>query len=143
MAVEKIVLDASVVSKWYLLEKHSDMALRFRNAHISGNIMIAAPILLLYEALNALRYSGVYTKDELVKVAESLSKYGLELWGLTDRLTEEAVRLSFDYAITIYDATYVALALILKTSLYTADEGLVRKLRPLNVVKHISEGDAV
>jgi predicted nucleic acid-binding protein len=37
---------------------------------------------------------------------------------LTDRLAEEAINLSFKHAITIYDASYAALAVILKKPLH-------------------------
>jgi len=39
--------------------------------------------------------------------------------------------------ITIYDASYVALALIHNTILYTADEKLIRKTHDLKIVEHI------
>lgn len=142
MAVEKVVLDASVVAKWYLIEKYSDEALRFRDAHVSGKLLIAAPSLLTYEVLNALRCSGAYSKEELVKAAESLDKYGLEIWELKGRLKEEAARLSFELGVTVYDASYIALASTLKTSLYTADEELAEKARTLNIVKRIGREGA-
>lgn len=40
--------------------------------------------------------------------------------------------------ISIYDASYVALALHLDTALYTADQELVRRVGPTSVI-HISE----
>jgi len=35
-----------------------------------------------YEVLNALRYSGLYSKEELAGVVRSLERYGIELWEL-------------------------------------------------------------
>ncbi len=41
--------------------------------------------------------------------------------------------------LTIYGASYVALALINETVLYTADERLIRKASSLGVVRHVAE----
>jgi len=41
--------------------------------------------------------------------------------------------------ITIYDASYVALALIEEADLYTADEKLLMKTRDLRIVKHLKD----
>ena len=39
--------------------------------------------------------------------------------------------------ITIYDASYVALALIEEADLYTADEKLLTKTQDLKITKHL------
>ena len=43
---KQAVVDASVVAKWYLVEKFSEQALRLRDMHISGEIELVAPELL-------------------------------------------------------------------------------------------------
>lgn len=78
MAREKVVLDASVIAKWYLTEWHSDSTLSLRDTHVSGNMSIVAPTLLIYEALNVLKHCGIYSQEELVELALSLDKYGFE-----------------------------------------------------------------
>jgi len=90
MTLKKVVLDASVVAKWYLKEKYSEQALKIRDDYISGRITIAVPSLLDYEVLNALKYSGVYSEQELKDIARSLNKYSFEQWKFKDELKDEA-----------------------------------------------------
>lgn len=71
---KKIVVDASVVAKWYLIEEYSDNAIKLRNDYVRGLVQIIVPSLLEYEVLNALRYSRVYYLDELKKIGSSLNK---------------------------------------------------------------------
>ncbi len=42
MEKEKIVVDASVVAKWFLIEEYSDKALQLRNDYIRGAVILAA-----------------------------------------------------------------------------------------------------
>jgi len=60
-----VVVDASVVAKWYLEEEYTEKALKLRDMHVNGEIELTAPELLLFEVLNAIRYSGVFPVGEL------------------------------------------------------------------------------
>lgn len=139
MAIKKIILDANVVAKWYLKEVHNDKALRLRDAHVSGRVRIAVPALLIYEVLNALRSSRRFTEDELVDLSQSLELYGFEEWGLTGSLRVETVRTSIRVGITVYDASYLALASTLKVPFYTADEELAAKAGATDQVRLIGQ----
>lgn len=132
-------MDANVVAKWYLKEDYSEQAVKLRDNYVSGRIAISSPDLLEYEVLNALKYSGAYSNQELVEIARSLNKYGFECWRLKGKLKEETVRLAAKYEITIYDASYLALAAITKASFYTADEELLEKVAELKMVKHLRD----
>ncbi len=139
--MEQIVSDASIIVKWFIQEKHSDKALKLRDMHVNGEIQIAAPELLPFEVLNALKYSRLFTLEELKKATISLSSYGIRLYPLKGELAEKTVEISIKKDITIYDASYIALALKLKTILYTADEKLIRKIGKeyAKNILHISE----
>ncbi|MCS7115653.1 MAG: type II toxin-antitoxin system VapC family toxin [Candidatus Bathyarchaeota archaeon] len=139
MASEKVVLDASVVAKWYLREKYSEQALKLRDEYVSGRIAIAVPALLEYEVLNALKYSGAYSELELMDVARSLNKYGFEYWRLKGKLKDETIKIANKYDLTIYDASYLALCTIMKTKFYTSDEELLSKIAELKIAKHLKE----
>ncbi|MBS7288613.1 MAG: type II toxin-antitoxin system VapC family toxin [Candidatus Freyarchaeota archaeon] len=54
-------------------------------------------------------------------------------------LAEKTIEIAMDENITIYDASYVALAAILNTKLYTADKKLVEKLAQKYDICHISQ----
>lgn len=123
---EKAVVDASIVVKWFIEEEHSDQALSLREAFATGRIQLHAPALMPYEVLNALARSALFTGDELVLIARSLSGYGFEIsTSVGDGLEKMAVLCAGD-ELTAYDAAYVALAQRLKARLYTADVELLK-----------------
>ena len=134
---KKIVVDASVVAKWYLIEVYSDNAIKLRNDYVRGLVQIIVPSLLEYEVLNALRYSGVYNLDELKKIGSSLNKYGFITYDLENDIKDLVIKLALKENITIYDASYIALALKFNTLLYTADQELVTKFP--NIARHIKD----
>jgi len=139
--MEKVVSDASVIVKWFIEEEHSDKALKLRDMHVNGEVSVAAPELMPFEVLNALKYSGLFELDELKAAAISLSSYGIELYSLKGELAERAVEIAVEKDITVYDAVYLALASELSTVLYTADEKLIRKVGREygDIVVHISK----
>ena len=69
------MVDASVVVKWFVEEEHSREARLLRDAYANGVIDLAAPSLLPYEILNALKYSGAFGEDELKEVARTLEDF--------------------------------------------------------------------
>lgn len=121
----KVVSDASVVVKWFIQEKESEKALKLRDMHVSGQLDIAAPELLFFEVLNALKSSRLFSEEELKTAANSLLNYRVELRPLNKQLAEKTVEIAVQTNLTIYDAAYVALALDLDTVLYTADGKIV------------------
>jgi len=133
----KIVVDASVVVKWFVEEKYSKEALMIRDSFIEGLVDIVVPSLLYFEVLNALKYSGAFGEDELKKVARILEDYQFTLYELEGAYAEKAVEIAMRKGITIYDASYVALALIEGVDLYTADEKLLTKTQDLKITKHL------
>jgi predicted nucleic acid-binding protein len=97
---------------------------------------MSVPILLFYEALNALRYSDVYNEEELASVARALSKYGFETWEPKGKLYEQMTKISLRHNISVYDASYIALALHLKAVFYTADLELTQKFPKNSTHRH-------
>jgi len=121
------VVDASIVTKWYLVETNSDQAIKLRDEFATGRLRLTVPSLLFYEVTNALRFSGVFSEIDLTLAAKSLSKYRFGIWRPRGRLLELSVQLSVREDITVYDACYVALAKRLKTRLVTEDKDLLKK----------------
>ena len=132
MEDEEIVVDASVVVKWFLAEEDSEKALKLRDDHVSHKVILSAPTLMIYEVLNALKYSKVYSGEELSLIAKSLNGYGFKLYQLEGNLKERTIKTAAKHDLTIYDASYIALAEHLNTKLYTADNELAEKV-PENV----------
>lgn len=119
----RVVADASVVVKWYIPEKHHEEARRLRDDYLDGTHEIVASHLLSFEVVNALKYSGHYEGKRLVEASESLSEYGLELrpFGDCGPVAEVAEELD----VSVYDASYVALASAVNSVVLTADEALI------------------
>ncbi len=137
MEKKKVVADASIIVKWFLKEEFSEEAIKLRNDYVRGIIRIAVPSLLEYEVLNALKYSGIYILDELKDIGMALNKYGFEIYELEGKLKKSTVEIALKENITIYDASYVALARQLNTVLYTADNELINKFPGIAV--HIKQ----
>jgi len=133
------VVDASVCAKWYLDEEYSDRARLLRDEFVKGQIAITVPSLLFYETLNALRHSRAFDEKELPVAADSLSKYGFEVWEPRGEVYREAARLSLAQEITVYDAAYVALSEHLRALFYTVDKKLLdrfpRRARHIRIFK--------
>jgi predicted nucleic acid-binding protein len=139
MAREKVVVDASVVVKWFLEEAFSDKALLLRDKYISGQIRLVSPSIMPYEVLNALRYTGVYSKEELAAVVRSLERYGIELWELRRTYGERVAEVAIELDVSVYDAGYTTLAQITNARLVTADEEVVAKAKNLIEVEHVKD----
>ena len=128
--MKRIVVDASVVVKWYVLEDDRSRALKIREDYIDGLVELAAPALMPFEVLNIIRCSSDglgYGKP--AEIAESLSLYGFELYHLEGEYARLTASIALENGITVYDASYVVLAKVLDTVLYTADERLLGKLK--------------
>ena len=127
MAKQKIVADASIVAKWFLEEESSNKARQLRDSFATGKIGLSVPILLFYETLNALWRSGMFSEKELCLAAKALTKYGFDAWEPKGKILEQAAMVCSKHDISVYDASYVALALHLKATLLTADSEILKK----------------
>ena len=110
-------------------EKGSDYALKLRDMYISGEIKIAAPELLLYEVLNTVQHKGLFSENEIKDIAEALEEYSFNLYPLRGEYAAKTVKTAHKNRVTIYDAAYIALAIMKNTHLYTADIKLIEKLQ--------------
>ena len=128
---DEFVIDSSVVAKWFLTERDSGEAISVRDAFATGRLRLTVPTLLFYEVANALRFSGLYEKGDLVLAARSLSRYKFGIRRPHGKLLELAVALSVREDVTMYDASYVALAERIGTKVITEDKELLGKFPAL------------
>jgi len=139
MEEEKIlVLDASVAVKWFNVEPLREKALIIRDRYVNGEIELIAPDLLYYEVANALRYNPRFGIEEVKSALKALEDLSIITYDFDGELREKAVELAYRFGITIYDAAYVALAVIRNAPLYTADKEVVVKAQLTNV-KYLPE----
>lgn len=123
-----IVVDTSVVVKWFAEEDNSDRTLEL----LRSQEEFAAPDLLVLEVANALM-----TKVRLSELLEvhaerslsSLPDFMAVLYPMVD-LIDEAWELAFQLRHPVYDCVFLALALRLDLKLVTADEKFLRKALP-------------
>ena len=139
----RVVLDASVILKWYLLdEEHGEKALEFLNRFVSDNLEIIAPALLEYELINGLvaaRKRGRLQEDLIVSAVEGFMNLGLRMVGLSG-LYSRVIHFCKAYNRSAYDASYLALAESEKISFITADETLYNSVKKdLNWVKWLGD----
>ena len=144
MASEKptVIADASVIAKWFLLERDREKALLLRDDYAAGAIGIASPCLMPFEVINAVRFSRKRIAGSKVRsIGRSLALYGLSMYELKGEFLDLTVETAMRNELTIYDASYVALARHMDSVAYTADEALVKSLgRPdRRYAKHIRE----
>jgi len=134
-----IVADASVVLKWVLTdESNREEAFVLRQRHALGENPIAVPELLLYEIANVLqiRWEDVQRASEEIHEIIALE---LELHLLRFPELAQAMELASRYGITVYDASYLALAQVLRCRFVTADERLLGRLKGVPHVLHLKQ----
>lgn len=125
-----MVPDASLVMKWYLPEPMSDEAISWLKTAARQEIRLVAPDLLLYELGNALWKhvrAGVLGSDEAAFILEHVTHSPIQMVDAAV-VAVDALRIAWLCHVTVYDASYVALASALNTQVVTADERLVRAL---------------
>lgn len=59
-----MVVDASVVVKWFVEEVYTDKALKLRDDPVDGLIGVAAPQLLTFGLLNSLKYNPAFGLED-------------------------------------------------------------------------------
>lgn len=123
MARQKKVVDASVLVKWFANEPGSDEALELRREHLEGKTLLVVPELALTESINAMRYKEPDARL-LNEVNETLWNVQLHSERINKTLLDRAVLLALKYKLSVYDATYLAVAEMFGAPLYTADEAL-------------------
>jgi len=124
--MSEIVVDTSVIVKWYIPEQHHEQARALRDAYLDGKFDLVAPALMPFEAVNALKYSGHYEGERLEEASKSLPEYGIDL--IPFNKTGPVAEIANNLDITIYDAAYIALAQKFDTKAYTADGNLLDDL---------------
>jgi predicted nucleic acid-binding protein len=119
------VVDASVVAKWFLEEEATLEARQLRDDFFEGLVQLRAPAILPFEVLNALRYHPRFPDRYLVEASRALDRAAILTVPLTGEYLERTVGIARDRDLSIYDASYLALAILDGCPLYTADEALM------------------
>jgi len=135
-----VVVDSSIFVKWFVPEKDSDKAIQLRAAHIAGNVRLATLDLAFWEVANTLRFPRpVPTAEEIGAAIRSMMDLGLQAITPTPDLVQRAAQLALSRNLTVYDASFAALALELGYPLVSADDDLVERTRDLGISHRLRE----
>ena len=143
--MNELVIDASVVVKWFIEEIDSDKARLLRDKFIEGKVELTIPSLLYFEVLNALKYSQLFNQSELDEAGESLENYGFNIVAIKNEIRKHMISVAVKHDISIYDASYLGLSIGLDRIFCTADEKIIKKLpsRLKENIKSLKEIDKI
>jgi len=130
------VVDSSTCLKWVFEdEEDAIIAKKILLDYLSGNVMLVAPNLWVYEVANGIR-SAVLSK----RISEEKSHQLLDLVLKAkpalfpmEQIMGGCLINSNKYQISIYDSSYLTLAKQHRVKFITRDEKLVKKLEDLDI----------
>ena len=134
MEGKTLVLDASVIVKWYSEEEDTEKALRIRDLFCQNKTNIIVPDLMFYEIANVVRYArGIFDKEKEA-ILNNIVLLNLDVVSVSRYNLVKSLSLALKYDITVYDAVYLVIASQKKAVYVTADEKLKKKVALKNVM---------
>ena len=133
------VLDASVAAKWFNIEESSDTAAEVKDAHVRGDLELAAPSHLIYEVGNSIWRNSQLTADDAREAVASILQLGICLLPPDISRASRAMEIARLKRTTFYDAAYLQAAEELKAALLTADETQARACKDIVQVLRLPE----
>lgn len=125
--MDKIVVDSSVVIKWFVTEPLSEQARRVLQEYEAGEVTLFAPDLLAAEIGNIVwkkyRLQGL-AKTDAEQIIAAFRDLEITLISSAE-LLEKAFQIAMAHERTVYDSLYIALSEREQCVFITADERLV------------------
>lgn len=122
----RLVIDSSVVVKWYVAEHDSVQAIVLFDLWTNDDIELFAPDLLLIEVGNILwkkQRIGAMTSIQAQKTTSTVTALTIP-WSDSHELLPQAISIAIKHDRTVYDSIYLALAIQLGCPFVTADDRL-------------------
>ena len=130
----EIVLDTSVVVKWFSTEIKSDQALKLLDAYTQGSVELVVSEILFCEVGNALRYKPDYDIQKWKTALTQLFNLRMEIIYLNEALVSRTGEIAYEGKVPFYDALPVAIAEHRRVICITADQEIqYKKLQPRNL----------
>ena len=141
--MKRIVVDASVVLKWYLPdEEYGNIAIEILDKYVSYEVELLAPSLLEYEVLNGLLIASKRGRIQEIMVSTAVEGFlNLEIEQKDiSFFYPEVFSFSESYNLSVYDSSYLAAANMENIQLVTSDETLYNKVKKdLKWVKRLGD----
>lgn len=125
--MEEVVLDTSVLAKWFLQEKGSVQAHEYLNRYKKKELDIYVPQIVIPEFGNALYFGGNFNNQELKESFQAFYSLQLAVVPITYDLMRIATDMVTRFQLTYYDSLFISLAKIMNIDLVTADRKHHRK----------------
>lgn len=122
----RLVIDSSVVVKWYVAEHDSAEAAVMFSMWMNDDIELFAPDLLPIEVGNILwkkQRIGAMTPIQAQKTTSTITALNIP-WSDSHELLPQAISIAIKHDRTVYDSIYLALAIQLGCPFVTADDRL-------------------
>jgi predicted nucleic acid-binding protein len=127
----EIVLDSSVVVKWFSTETKSNEALKLLDSYIQGTVELTISEILICEVGNALRYKPDFDTQKWKSAVAQLFNLNMNITHLSQDLATRTGEIAYEGKVTFYEALPVAIAENKKAICLTADEETqFKKLHP-------------
>lgn len=125
--MEKIILDTSVIAKWFKSEEGTPQAIKYLEDFKEKKILIIVPDIVALELANVLYWGAGYKEDKLKEALSSYFQLELQSVPLNQRIIQGAGEMMEKHSISIYDAIFICLAETYRIPLLTADTKHHRK----------------
>lgn len=119
--VRKIVLDTSVIIKWFTKEIKSSVAKAYLEDFRKGKYQIILPELIKYELGNAILKGKKFSFYKAQKVFSTFYSFPLIFMKENESQSLLTYKIAQKLNITYYDASFLALAKLQKATLITAN----------------------
>lgn len=125
--MEKIILDASVVIKWFTQEENSEKALKHLYRIKEGKTRLIVPELFFYELGNIL-LSKKASIEDVKHAINDLNNLFIEQISVGHSFFRKTFQNAQELGITFYDASYITLMQKENCEFITADRKLYEKV---------------
>ena len=130
--MKRLVIDASVVLKWYLTdEEYGEKALNLLSKYISNELDFLAPSLLEYEVVNGLTIAqkrGRIKEEKILLAIDGFMDLNIKLKDLS-QFYPRVLYYCKVYNRSVYDASYLAVAEREGIAMITGDKRLYNAVK--------------
>jgi predicted nucleic acid-binding protein len=125
---EKIILDTSVIIKWFFEEDEKDVknANLILNKYYNSEIRIIAPEIALFEISNVIknRIKNLEDKNMGAEIIDKIFNLGI-IFYVTKEILKNAFNIAIDINESVYDCIFIAVAEHFKSKFITDDKKLL------------------